>query len=125
MGVDCVDEDSTNLVPYLSHTVGTAESQEDLAVTVARNTAGLFRWFIGNTTMEVEWADPSLLQILQGVTVWDNSSAVFQAAAADTWNYIIIETVQTVPHPIHLHGHDFYVLAHGFVPLLGNDGAVD
>ncbi|TVY86080.1 Laccase, partial [Lachnellula willkommii] len=30
---------------------------------------------------------------------------------ADEWVYIIMETTNAVPHPIHLHGHDFYVIA--------------
>ena len=68
MGVDCVDEAIANLVPYLPLNVSTDIGvQEDLGVTVTR-VNGLFRWFIGNTTMEVEWADPTLLQIQEGVT---------------------------------------------------------
>jgi len=71
MGVDCVDEDIANLVPYLPLDVSTHIGlQEDLNVTVARAN-GLFRWYIGNTTMEVEWADPTLLQIEEGVKTWD------------------------------------------------------
>jgi hypothetical protein len=37
----------------------------------------------------------------------------------DDWSYILIETGQgspfnvNIPHPIHLHGHDFYVLGTG------------
>jgi hypothetical protein len=31
----------------------------------------------------------------------------------DEWAYLIIKTSMTIPHPIHLHGHDFYVLAQG------------
>lgn len=29
------------------------------------------------------------------------------------WTYVVIETSMSVPHPIHLHGHDFVVLAQG------------
>lgn len=64
--------------------------------------------------MVVEWANPSALQIINNETSWSNSSGVISFEGdADTWTYIVIQTTITVPHPIHLHGHDFYQLAQG------------
>lgn len=111
---DCIDEDVSDLVPIVSETVGTLSNTDtddnELGVAVAR-TSGLFKWRIGSTTMAVEWADPSLLQIYNGSDDWSSSDAVIELADADEWVYFIIETTLAVPHPIHLHGHDFYILA--------------
>lgn len=63
--------------------------------------------------MVVNWTDPTLLQILDGETSWADSNAVIQLPDAGEWVYIVIETTLGVPHPIHLHGHDFFVLAQG------------
>lgn len=108
----CTDE-TDNLVPYISKTVG-AESQTDLeTATVGINSNNLFRWYLNSTTMIVDWAEPTLLQVLNGNTTFETSNAVLQLPTADQWIYIAIQTTLGVPHPIHLHGHDFYVLAQG------------
>lgn len=33
--------------------------------------------------------------------------------ASDEWAYVVISTALAVPHPIHLHGFDFFILASG------------
>lgn len=64
--------------------------------------------------MAVEWADPSALQIINNSSDWSSSSGVIEFDGdSSTWAYIIIETTNAIPHPIHLHGHDFYQLAQG------------
>jgi hypothetical protein len=100
---DCDDEDYTNLVPYVSKTVGNETIEDDLAVTIG-TVNNLFKWYLGGTTMAVEWADPTLLQIYNGESNWANQSGVIELANADEWVYIIIETTNSVTHPIHLHG---------------------
>ncbi|KAI5851628.1 Cupredoxin [Morchella snyderi] len=109
---DCDDEDLTSLVPYVSKTVGSQEDGDDFAVTIGR-VNNVFKWYLGGTTMAVEWADPTLLQVYNGESSWDDQSGVIELATADEWAYFIIETTNTVPHPIHLHGHDFFILAQG------------
>ncbi|PPJ59303.1 hypothetical protein CBER1_04226 [Cercospora berteroae] len=110
----CFGESSKKLVPYLSLDASTsAGTEDDLAVSVSRNSAKLFKWSIGGTSMDVEWSNPSALQILNNDTTWASSSGVIELPEANTWSVIIIETNNAVAHPIHLHGHDFYQLAQG------------
>lgn len=103
---ECVDEDSSDLVPYVSQTVGDVtggDTGDDL--NVALGTSGnLFKWRIGSTSMEVEWADPTLLQIYNNDTSWNASEAIIELDTADEWVYFVIESTLAVPHPIHLHG---------------------
>lgn len=109
---NCDDEAMTDLVPYLSMDASSNTEEDDFAVTVGKSN-NLFKWYMEATTFVVEWADPTLLQIIDGNTTFETSNHVIELDTANEWVYFIIETTQAVPHPIHLHGHDFYVLAQG------------
>ncbi|KAG4033800.1 hypothetical protein MFRU_004g03030 [Monilinia fructicola] len=110
---NCDDEDMSTLVPYLSRDAGTNLTSEELAVTVAYNSAGLFKWYMEATTFVSEWDYPTLSAIVEGNTTWTTDEHVIQLDNANEWVYFAISTTQSVPHPIHLHGHDFYVIAQG------------
>ncbi|KAI1487645.1 multicopper oxidase [Biscogniauxia mediterranea] len=107
---DSCDDETANIVPYLSKTVGDAgySTLEDATTTVVD---GLFKWTLNSTSMLVDWEDPTLLQVVQNVTTFETDDAVIEIATADQWVYMVIETTLAIPHPIHLHGHDFFVLA--------------
>ncbi|KAJ5103962.1 hypothetical protein N7532_004491 [Penicillium argentinense] len=109
----CVDEDLSKLVPVVPKSVSAADWQDMTDVTVAKNTKNLFRWYLNSTTMEVLWEDPTLLQIYDNQTEWPNSSGVIELPNANEWVYLLINTSMPVAHPIHLHGHDFFILAQG------------
>ncbi|EHK48441.1 uncharacterized protein TrAtP1_009819 [Trichoderma atroviride] len=110
---NCVDEDASNLVPYVSKTVSSQTTTVGEAVTVSKNSNNLFKWFLNSTTMVVDWEDPTLLQVYNGATTFNTSNAVISLPNANEWVYVVISTVIAVPHPVHLHGFDFYVLAQG------------
>lgn len=74
---------------------------------------GLFKWTLNSTTMVVDWGNPTLQQIRGGVTAFDRSNAVIDLPAAGQLFSMAIRTDLPIPHPIHLHGHDFWVLAQG------------
>ncbi|KAI1249106.1 hypothetical protein MGN70_008715 [Eutypa lata] len=108
---ECVDE-TDNLVPYLSKTVGSAgwDDNEDAGFTTVDS---LFKWTLNSTTMLVDWADPTLSMVMNEQTDFETDDAIIQLATADEWVYLAITTELTIDHPIHLHGHDFFVLAQG------------
>jgi FtsP/CotA-like multicopper oxidase with cupredoxin domain len=54
-----------------------------------------------------------LMQVMQNETTFEASNAVFSLPNKNEFVYVVISTVIGVPHPIHLHGHDFYVIAQG------------
>jgi FtsP/CotA-like multicopper oxidase with cupredoxin domain len=111
----CYDE--TNIVPYLSKTVGsTAAITADEPASVMINNDNLFRWTLNSTSMLVYWDDPTLMQIMDGETEYEKSNAVVKLPNANEWVYVVISTALAVPHPIHLHGHDFFVIAQGTGP---------
>ncbi|RFU23841.1 hypothetical protein B7463_g12498, partial [Scytalidium lignicola] len=108
----CDDEDVSNLVPYLSLNAADSDVSDDFAVTVGKS-GNVFKWYMAGTTFVAEWENPTLLQIYNGNDTYTTASHVIDLATANEWVYFIIETANTVPHPIHLHGHDFYILAQG------------
>jgi FtsP/CotA-like multicopper oxidase with cupredoxin domain len=110
---NCVDE-TRNLVPFNPKTVGANPSlTADVPVTFGFNEENLFRWMLNSTTMVVEWDNPTLMQVMSGNKSFEKSNAVMELPTADEWVYVAISTTLAVPHPIHLHGHDFFVVAEG------------
>lgn len=108
----CVDVENSLLKPYFKHSVVSPELQNpELAVSVAKDMHNLFKWDIGLDSMHVIWNNPSLLQIAQGNATWESAENVYHLPDANKWVYWVIDTKLPVPHPIHLHGHDFYILA--------------
>ncbi|KAM0724314.1 hypothetical protein Q7P37_000196 [Cladosporium fusiforme] len=113
---NCAGESASSIVPYVAlDAESSADLTDDLSVTVGKNSDSLFKWYIGGTTFLSEWENPTAQQVLSDPdsTSFTNSSAVIQLPNADEWYYLIIETGLAVPHPIHLHGHDFFQLASG------------
>lgn len=111
--VDGCDDETSNLTPYLSKTAGSDSLNMQESATVGFNDDNLFRWYLNSTTMVVNWSDPTLLQIINNDTTYAASNAVLELPNANEWVYIVIETTLGVTHPIHLHGHDFFILAQG------------
>lgn len=98
---DCADEDSSNLVPYLSLDA----AEEDWLASLTATVKGTpFKWYLNDTTMAVDWTSPTLKQIYLNETDWEDSEAVYELTAADEWAYIIIQSSAGAAHPIHLHG---------------------
>jgi hypothetical protein len=107
---DGCDDETDNLVPYISKTVGGSDlmALEEASTVVTDN---LFKWTLNSTTLLTDWANPTLAQVLNGSNEYDTQEAVIQLESADEWFYLVIETSLAVTHPIHLHGHDFFILA--------------
>jgi FtsP/CotA-like multicopper oxidase with cupredoxin domain len=111
---DSCDDETDNIVPHISKTVGsTASTTADEPVTVGVNSQNFFKWALNSTTFLSQWDDPTLMQIMNNTTTFETSNAVVQLPNANEWVYVVISTTLAVPHPIHLHGHDFYVIAQG------------
>jgi FtsP/CotA-like multicopper oxidase with cupredoxin domain len=112
---DSCDDETSNLAPVVHADVGadTWETTEIAALSFS-NSNGAFvqRWVLNSTSMTVDWANPSLLQIHDDAT-FATSNAIIELDGVDEWAYLIIETAMGITHPIHLHGHDFYILAQG------------
>lgn len=105
---------SDGLTPVVSKTVSQDFTYyENETVTLGTNSAGLFIWEVNNVSMLVDWENPTLLQIYNNEKNWSSTEGVIQVDEANKWVYVLVQSSLPVAHPIHLHGHDFSVLALG------------
>ncbi|EOA85322.1 uncharacterized protein SETTUDRAFT_163983 [Exserohilum turcica Et28A] len=114
----CYDE--TNIVPYAKTTVP-QEMPEQLTVGFNPNytsdvtqNQGLVQWLVNGNPMAIDLEVPTLQSVLDGNVTFGNNRHVFAVDETNKWQYWVIQQTATnppLPHPIHLHGHDFYVLA--------------
>ncbi|KAL5364168.1 Cupredoxin [Aspergillus floccosus] len=109
----CDDLPAFVLVPHVPKSVAPPDLQEMVDASSKKNAAQLFRWYLNSTTMKILWDDPTLMQIYDGEPAFPNSSTVISLPDAHQWFYLDIETRAPVDHPIHLHGHDFFILSQG------------
>ncbi|KAJ5092447.1 hypothetical protein NUU61_007317 [Penicillium alfredii] len=109
----CADEDMSNLTPIVSETVSSPSYNKSEPVSLGKNPASLYRWKLNSTSMHVDWTVPTLLEVYRGHHSWANTSGVIELPHKNVWTYVVVETSLSVPHPVHLHGHDFVVVAQG------------
>lgn len=110
---ECVDEPYASLVPYVQlDAADAADITSDFSVTVS-SSAGRFYWSMGASTFYNDWHYPTIEQLLDGNATWATEQNVHTLPNANEWVYWIVETSLGVPHPMHLHGHDFWVLGSG------------
>lgn len=89
------------------------------------------KWVLANTTLNLDWEDPSLKKLVldSKPDFPPETSPISLDFETGEWVYFVIinnytlstaNTPRTDPpsvHPIHLHGHDFVILAQGEGPF--------
>ncbi|KAK0631038.1 Cupredoxin [Bombardia bombarda] len=73
----------------------------------------VFEWKVKNTPIVAEWDHPVLEYILEGNTTFPARINLVDVPTADIWTFWVIQNDFVLPHPIHLHGHDFLTLGIG------------
>jgi FtsP/CotA-like multicopper oxidase with cupredoxin domain len=112
---ECVDEPYASLIPVVPLDAGPADFTEGtLDVVIAGNAVNLYKWFLSGTTFFSQYNDPTLLDVFQNTTEPTYSGdLIVDLPGANEMIYVIVETPIPLPHPLHLHGHDFWILAQG------------
>jgi len=119
----CTDE--PNLVPYWNsyipqNVVGafTELTVDQLQQTASDGSLTVY-WQVNGSSLRVDWSTPTLEYVKTGNTQYPANANLIQLPNEGTWTYWVIQSVPgnpynvAVPHPIHLHGHDFFVLGTG------------
>lgn len=74
-------------------------------------------WGINMSAIDIKWEMPTLQYVMSHNTNYPRVSNMIEIPNEGVWTYWIIQEVQGgpvyIPHPMHLHGHDFYVLGSG------------
>jgi FtsP/CotA-like multicopper oxidase with cupredoxin domain len=122
----CKDKDLANLKPWIAHTVGPSavtKAFDAKLLNFANNSLAL-RWQVGGvppSPYKPLKGNPVVKQILDSDDNIVAEISMDLVPAMDLralnnrkeWVYVVIESLLPLPHPIHLHGHDSYVLARG------------
>ncbi|KAK0940342.1 laccase, multicopper oxidase, benzenediol:oxygen oxidorectuctase [Friedmanniomyces endolithicus] len=117
--------DQTGLVPYWNSFVPQGQTGTFTELTTSQlqqtETDGSITvyWQINGSAMLNNWEQPTLEYVRTGNTSYPADLNLIQLPTEGRWTYWVIQEVAgnpynvAVPHPIHLHGHDFYVLGTG------------
>ncbi|KAK4180929.1 putative laccase precursor [Triangularia setosa] len=76
-------------------------------------TGGISRvyWPVNNTPMKVNWGNPTLEYVKNGNTgSMPADTNAISVPTANTWTFWLIVNNSSIPHPVHLHGHDILIL---------------
>jgi FtsP/CotA-like multicopper oxidase with cupredoxin domain len=119
MKTGCDDEDSKNLVPFVPNQVPKSLVGDNTEIKIDTSSADPathkpFRWLIDGTPHVVDWNNPSLETVLNGKKDIGPNGNVYTMDGSDWYLWWIQSTTSIkLPHPIHLHGHDYYILGRG------------
>lgn len=86
-------------------------------MTNIQNATGQFVWVMNNSSFRADWDSPILLSAAQGKSQFPTQQNVYRYSRVNerqTIRLILHSIAAPLPHPIHLHGHDFWVLAEGY-----------
>nr|ABM21605.1 laccase 2 [Monilinia fructigena] len=108
----CGDEPIASLVPHLALDVGSYSLVDEQ---LSFSAANYFTWTINSSSLVLDWASPTTLKIFKNESIFPtdyNVVALDKSSANDDWVVYVIEDLTGfgIWHPIHLHGHDFYIV---------------
>lgn len=105
----------TRTAPTASFPVGNTLNTK---MTVNNGIAKVF-WPVNNSPMKVNWNNPTLEYVASGtVSSMPAAANILQVPTGNVWSFWLIQNNSSIPHPIHLHGHDILLL--GASPALAN-----
>ncbi|KAK4120739.1 multicopper oxidase [Parathielavia appendiculata] len=110
--------DLPNLTPVVTRNVPVngfvKKPSNTLPVNLDLTGTPLFVWKVNGSAINVNWNKPVLEYVMTGNTSYPASDNIVQVDGVDQWTYWLVENdpdgAFSLPHPMHLHGHDFLVL---------------
>lgn len=118
---DSLCADPTGFVPVVTRTASLAQSTpipDNLNVTWDRTPNPTIFWNVNGNPLKVTWGQPTLQYVLNGSTNYPVRENVVSVTSANVWSVWLITNLTPIPHPLHLHGHDFLIL--GSSPALAS-----
>ncbi|MCJ1362124.1 hypothetical protein MMC16_001226 [Acarospora aff. strigata] len=84
---------------------------------LGKNNGDIIVWAVNMTAMNVDWEFPVLSYVYKGNTSYPDDENLISISNEAKWTYWIIQETPSstvpIPHPIHLHGHHFFILGTG------------
>ena len=124
---DCMEP---SMSPYWKQPVPAASFQNNLDVKVTNAVVtpdgnSMVVWALGKPIW-VDYANPTMQYLMDGNTSYPETYNVLNLNSEGSWNYWLVYSEGNtwgVDHPIHLHGHDFFVVGQGTGPY--NEGSAN
>jgi FtsP/CotA-like multicopper oxidase with cupredoxin domain len=109
----CGDEPYASLVPHLSLHAGEIGTYSTLDL--IGNYTNVLRWTLNSSSLYLNWSDPTNLRIANNQSVFPTDYNVYPLPEPNKWVIWVLNDHSGFSsyHPIHLHGHDAFVLAQG------------
>jgi len=128
----CTDE--TGLVPHWDSFIPQGQSGVEFTELTTDNVQQqnndgsiTLYWMVNGSHLTANWETPTLEYVRTGNTNYPANASVITLPNEGVWTYWVLQEVAgdpydvAVPHPIHLHGHDFYVLGAGDTTWTASD----
>lgn len=113
----CMNDPLASTVPFYSIAPPPVDTTVDVDVTFAINSTGHFIWTVDGSSFRTDYNNP-ILPLLQANNATDNI-----ATFPDEWNVynfgsnksfvIVVNNQNPIAHPMHIHGHNMFVLSMG------------
>jgi len=124
----CLDEPLSKTIPRLALDVQNIPPAGLILENLNFTSGQVFQWTINSSSLVLDWKNPTMMHIFNDESLFPTPFNVVpighSSAPSSTpeWAVLIIQDVGTIKlaHPIHLHGHDFWVVAQ--VPSAKWDG---
>lgn len=126
---DAACQDRTDFTPVVTRkadatTLGAQVNDPAHNLDISLNFTSPVTWYVNSSAIDVQWDKPVLDYILTGNTSYPRKENLVFVEEKDVWTYWVIQNLSPLPHPMHLHGHDFLVLGHAasstFTPSLSS-----
>ncbi|TLD29233.1 hypothetical protein PspLS_04041 [Pyricularia sp. CBS 133598] len=126
----CGDEDPSILVPHLPLNVGpiSGMTTQTLGFSATGDDLGhnWFQWTLNSSSLVLDWSKPVLQKVFDREPVFPTPYNMVRAekaaalANSTQWFGLVIDGSSLgirIDHPIHLHGHDFWILSQDTTPF--------
>lgn len=108
----CFNDPLEKTVPIM--TLDPGEPGECVDVNMEGHSNGTHgKWWMNNVTAAVDYADPILLRAKMGYTDFPKERNVYQYNSSVDSVRFVVKNNNGNSHPMHLHGHNIFVLAEG------------
>ena len=107
----CGNDPLSETVPYFPMSPGEPSTTDVLPIEFKSNGTALL-WYIADRTFRIDYNDPILLEAKLGNLDFPFIENVHNYGTNKSVRFII-ENAGNQPHPMHLHGHNIFVLAEG------------
>jgi len=111
---DCGNDDLSLTTAFCVQKVGTTPSVSQQIDMVFGSNGTSFVWNMNNSSYRGDYNNPVLEQAATGNLTFEPEWNVFNFGTNKTIRIVLYNHFTVGAHPMHLHGHNFHVLAEGF-----------